>query len=99
MALQRFVLPTVLKADDVETAALLCRPVGGLGLLLLACDVPVLRKPVGRCTIWGAQRWVGLRSRVVRLSAGEPLKIPEPSKLPTKATVGASSSKSNPADP
>ena len=32
-----------------------------LGLLLLAHDVPFLRKPVGRFTSWGAQRWAKFR--------------------------------------
>jgi hypothetical protein len=32
-----------------------------LGLLLLAYDVPFLRKPIGRFTIWGADRWSGLK--------------------------------------
>lgn len=32
-----------------------------LGLLLIAYDVPFLRKPVGYFTIWGAEKWVGLR--------------------------------------
>ena len=32
-----------------------------LGLLLIALDVPVLRKPVGRFTIWSAQKWAALR--------------------------------------
>jgi hypothetical protein len=32
-----------------------------LGLLLIAYDVPVLREPVGRFTIWGVQKWVVFR--------------------------------------
>lgn len=32
-----------------------------LGLLLIAYDVPVLRKPVGRFTIWSTQKWVSFR--------------------------------------
>ncbi len=32
-----------------------------LGLLLIAYDVPFLREPVGRFTIWGAQRWAAFR--------------------------------------
>ena len=32
-----------------------------LGLLLIAYDVPVLRKPVGRFTIWSTDKWVSLR--------------------------------------
>jgi hypothetical protein len=32
-----------------------------LGLLLIAYDVPVLRQPVGRFTIWGVQRWAAFR--------------------------------------
>jgi hypothetical protein len=32
------------------------------GLLLLAADVPFLRKPVGRFTIWGAEKWARFRA-------------------------------------
>ncbi len=32
-----------------------------LVLLLIAYDVPFLRRPVGRFTIWGARRWATLR--------------------------------------
>jgi hypothetical protein len=32
-----------------------------LGLLLIAYDVPFLREPVGRFTIWGAQKWASFR--------------------------------------
>ncbi len=32
-----------------------------LGLLLIAYDVPVLRKPVGRFTIAGARKWAQFR--------------------------------------
>ncbi len=35
-----------------------------IGLLLLAADVPFLRKPVGRSTIWGAEKWAGFRARL-----------------------------------
>jgi hypothetical protein len=35
-----------------------------LGLLLIAYDVPVLRKPVGKFTIWGTQQWAGFRRSV-----------------------------------
>jgi hypothetical protein len=35
-----------------------------LGLLLIACDVPVLREPVGRFTIWGARKWTAVRQRL-----------------------------------
>lgn len=34
-----------------------------LGLLLIAQDVPVLRKPVGKLTLWLEQKWVNLRKR------------------------------------
>ena len=33
-----------------------------LGLLLIASDVPVLRRPVARFTIWMLERWTGLRA-------------------------------------
>jgi hypothetical protein len=32
-----------------------------LGLLLIAYDVPFLRKPVGYFTIWGAEKWTAFR--------------------------------------
>lgn len=32
-----------------------------LGLLLMAYDVPALRSPVGRFTIWAARKWVTIR--------------------------------------
>jgi hypothetical protein len=35
-----------------------------LGLLLIAYDVPVLREPVGRFTLWGIGRWRELRARL-----------------------------------
>ncbi len=34
-----------------------------LGLLLIANDVPVLRKPVGRSTIWAVGKWADFRRR------------------------------------
>jgi hypothetical protein len=34
-----------------------------LGLLLMAYDIPVLRKPVGRFTIWAVHKWASLRQR------------------------------------
>ena len=37
-----------------------------LRLLLLAYDIPFLRKPVGRFTIWAAWRWARLRRAVAR---------------------------------
>jgi hypothetical protein len=37
-----------------------------LGLLLLAYDVPFLRKPVGYFTIWGAEKWVAFRLWLAR---------------------------------
>jgi hypothetical protein len=40
-----------------------------LGLLLLAYDVPFLRKPVARFTIWATQKWAAFRHR----SRGSPL--------------------------
>jgi hypothetical protein len=32
-----------------------------LGLLLLALDVPVLRRPSGRALVWGERRWTTWR--------------------------------------
>jgi hypothetical protein len=34
-----------------------------LGLLLLAYDIPFLRRPMGRFTLWGADKWAALRQR------------------------------------
>jgi hypothetical protein len=34
-----------------------------LGLLLLAQDVPVLRRPMSRAMIWGERRWAAWRRR------------------------------------
>lgn len=34
-----------------------------LGLLMLAEDVPWLRRPVGKATLWGVRRWRALRRR------------------------------------
>ena len=34
-----------------------------LGLLLMAYDIPILRKPVGRFTIWAVRKWASLRQR------------------------------------
>ena len=33
-----------------------------LGLLLIAYDVPFLREPVGRFTIWATEKWAVFRS-------------------------------------
>ena len=35
-----------------------------LGLLLIALDVPFLRKPIGHSTIWSVEQWVAFRPRV-----------------------------------
>jgi hypothetical protein len=37
-----------------------------LGLLLIALDVPVLRKPVAYSTIWGMGKWASFRLRLAR---------------------------------
>ena len=37
-----------------------------LGLLLIARDVPFLRVPVARFTIWGARKWATFRSWLSR---------------------------------
>ena len=34
-----------------------------VGLLLIAQDVPFLRKPVGRAMVWLERKWVALRRR------------------------------------
>jgi hypothetical protein len=33
-----------------------------LGLLLLAADVPFLRRPVARFTVWSAEKWAAFRA-------------------------------------
>ncbi len=35
-----------------------------LGLLLIADDVPVLRRPIARFTLWGMRQWASLRQRL-----------------------------------
>ncbi len=37
-----------------------------IGLLLLAGDIPFLRRPVARLTVWASDRWVQLRQRFRR---------------------------------
>lgn len=34
-----------------------------LGLLLIAYDIPILQKPVGRFTLWALQKWTSFRQR------------------------------------
>jgi hypothetical protein len=34
-----------------------------LGLLLMAYDIPFLRKPVGHFTIWAIHKWAALKQR------------------------------------
>ena len=41
-----------------------------LGLLLVAYDVPFLRRPVARFTLWGLQKWTSLRQRLFPGSPG-----------------------------
>ncbi|KAA2234678.1 hypothetical protein [Salinarimonas soli] len=35
-----------------------------LGLLLIASDVPVLRMPMARFTLWAMNRWVAVKQRL-----------------------------------
>lgn len=37
-----------------------------IGLLLLAGDIPMLRRPVARFTVWASDRWARLRRRFRR---------------------------------
>jgi len=37
-----------------------------LGLLLIARDIPILQRPVGRFTLWAIQKWSSLRQRFFR---------------------------------
>jgi hypothetical protein len=68
-----------------------------LGLLLLAYDVPFLRKPVGRFTSWGAQRWAKFRRPNGSEEASRERDRPN---LSTPATLmSAPDLKANPADP
>jgi len=39
-----------------------------LGLLLIAYDVPFLREPIGRFTLWGIKKWVSFRQRFLSRS-------------------------------
>jgi hypothetical protein len=40
-----------------------------LGLLLLAYDVPVLRRPIARFTIWSVEKWASFRNWLRRRRA------------------------------
>ena len=42
-----------------------------LGLLLMASDVPFLRRPVGHLTMRGAKKWAAFGSGCFSVSAGE----------------------------
>jgi hypothetical protein len=42
-----------------------------LGLLLMAYDIPLLRKPVGHFTIWAIRKWTSLRQRLFPAGPGE----------------------------
>lgn len=48
-----------------------------LGLLLIAYDVPVLRQPVGRFTIWGVQKWASFRRWLKQARAPEENRTPD----------------------
>lgn len=37
-----------------------------LGLLLLAADIPFLRRPVARFTVWSAEQWARFRAWLAR---------------------------------
>jgi hypothetical protein len=39
-----------------------------LGLLLLALDIPILRRPIGNFTIWVTDRWAALRGWIAARS-------------------------------
>lgn len=43
-----------------------------LGLLLLAYDLPFLRKPVARFTIWATNKWISFRQRVSEARKRQP---------------------------
>jgi hypothetical protein len=43
-----------------------------LGLLLIACDVPFLRKPVGHFTISAVRKWTALRQYAARYQSDDP---------------------------
>jgi hypothetical protein len=45
-----------------------------LGLLLLAYDVPFMRKPVARFTIWTTQKWAAFRGGATTGSPAEEVK-------------------------
>src|SRR5690349_25085979 len=49
-----------------------------LGLLLIAYDVPFLREPVGRFTLWGIKKWASVRQRFFSRSseqAPQPVRV------------------------
>ena len=69
-----------------------------LGLLLLAHDVPFLRKPVGRFTSWGAQRWAKFRRPSRSDEASSNPHTPNLA-TPPVAVMSAADLKPNPADP
>ena len=81
--------------------SLLILPVLGLwmlplGLLLLAHDVPFLRKPVGRFTSWGAQRWAKFRGSNPSEKGSIKPEIPD---LPPHPTAVTSAPDSKPTQP
>ena len=39
-------------------------PGGGVAHMLVAYDVPILREPVGRFTLWAIRQWASLRRRI-----------------------------------
>jgi hypothetical protein len=43
-----------------------------LGLLLIAYDVPFLRKPVGYFTIWATQKWTAFRAWLKQRRSSRP---------------------------
>ncbi|MCG6122545.1 MAG: hypothetical protein MEP57_07540 [Microvirga sp.] len=42
-----------------------------LGLMLIAYDVPVLQRPMSRFTLWGTEKWAGVRRWTTRRLGGE----------------------------
>ena len=72
-----------------------------LGLLLLAYDVPALRKPVGRFTSWGVGRWAKFRGSAMPKppASADAMRAPDRPHLSPIAMTSAANSKPNPADP
>ena len=58
-----------------------------LGLLLIAYDVPVLREPVGRSTLWAIKKWASFKQGHLSRSserAAPPVSVSRPETAPPR---------------